>query len=51
MRAPGFYWVMWDGEWEVALWKYKYWHVAGDDAAFIDTDMDEIDERRIERPE
>lgn len=53
-REPGYYWVKYDGEWEIAMWfewipgKYE-WNFF--DRSKTDSDFEEIDERRIERVE
>lgn len=52
-RQPGYYWVKYRGEWEIAKW-YEYmtgkfeWDFFG--LQYEDDYFEEIDERRIERP-
>ena len=51
MREAGFYWVKRWGEWLPAEWNAKWWSLPGTDECFWDRELDEIDDRRIERPE
>ena len=51
MREGGWYWVLADGEWYIALfsdWTGK-WSFSGETARFYDNYFEEIDERRIVR--
>jgi len=55
-RKEGFYWVVFDAddsEWEIAYWYGEragfVWQFAGYDREFEDSDMKQIDERKIER--
>jgi len=47
-REPGFYWVKWIGDWEVAQWYQGAWLIAGLDDDFKDSAVGEIGER-VER--
>lgn len=51
MREFGFYWVVSGGVWHVAYWSdiFDGWYLTGCEDKLIDSDMDEIDERRIVR--
>ncbi len=49
MRESGYYWVMRNGEWEIAEWALNSWWVIMDDRNFVDSNFEEIDERRITR--
>lgn len=51
MRKGGFYWVIWEGVEHVACWSVVFggWYITGYEDKLIDSDMDEIDERRIVR--
>lgn len=51
MREPGYYWVRYFGDWVVSEWNGEHWLITGSGLlSRSDEDMDEIDERRIERP-
>lgn len=50
-REPGYYWVKLNNKWIVAYWMAKEWWIAGSYNGASDNDLDEIDERRIERQE
>lgn len=52
MRQPGFYWVREESEplrWAVAEWCGDRWFSCGWECEFGDNELEEIDERRIER--
>lgn len=49
-RESGFYWVKYKGEWIVAKWN-GFWFRTGVWKIDQDSDLEEIDERRIERTE
>ena len=62
MRELGYYWVKYQNEWEVALYRLSrnkdtvtyHWTLnafVDDSWWFNDSDFEEIDERRIERSE
>lgn len=55
MRESGLYWVKYNhySEWTVAEWcsDFSFWMMIGGDGGFRDSDMDDIDERRIVREE
>ena len=46
MRLSGYYWVRYGNEWRIFFYyqSFEQW-----DKSFIDSDFDEIDEKRIER--
>ena len=61
MRAQGFYWVKYKGDWSIAEFLYDYsdkedgvnndqWLIINDTRLKYDSDFEEIDERRIVRP-
>ena len=47
-RQPGFYWVRYDQDWEIALWQVDIWLITGDSLRLPDSAFEEIDERPIE---
>jgi hypothetical protein len=47
-RQPGYYWVKINNDWEIAEWS-SCWERIGYKATYDDSDMEEIDENRIER--
>lgn len=51
MRQSGYYWVKYNGEWEVAEYfeSWNNWNQCGVLQDYEDSDFEEIDERRIER--
>lgn len=50
-RENGFYWIKWDGRWLIAEYVQGEWYVTQRLSYLDDTDLEEIDERRIERIE
>lgn len=56
MRKHGFYWVrIHPLDWEIAKWEvswqgHEQWSMCGCEYLFDDNELDEIDERMIERP-
>ncbi len=50
-RKIGFYWVKYQGVWQIAYWEIWNWEITGSDDILDDSDFDEIDERIIERQE
>ena len=48
-REPGFYWVKWDGLWMVAEYAQGDWYLTQRFSILNDIDLEEIDERKIER--
>lgn len=47
-RAPGYYWIIWADEWEVALYRSDgVWLLTGFEEEFTEDRLTEIDERRI----
>lgn len=52
-REPGFYWVKFLGDWEIAEWCsfYEKWYVTGVEDYYLDRELKEIEERRIIREE
>jgi len=53
-REAGFYWVKYEGVWQVASWEtswrnVKEWALAGCELYKENSEMEEIDERRIVR--
>lgn len=56
MRLEGYYWVRLLDYWTVGFYEFRNpaalypWQIIGDDRIFKDSDFQEIDERRIERP-
>lgn len=50
-RELGFYWVRVDDEWSVSEFDGEYWDLIGDDCAYTDIAFDEIDERRLRKPQ
>jgi len=54
-REPGFYWVKFYGQWEIAAWellangKTGEWFLTGDEWEFDSNDFSEIDETKLER--
>jgi len=50
-RESGYYWVKLSTDWIVAEYddKYKCWYFTGTIIEGTDSDLDEIDERKIER--
>lgn len=59
-REPGFYWVKFEGRWQVAEYteyrsffnplNFSYgWDIVSSDREFKDDDFEEIDERKINR--
>lgn len=53
MREPGLYWVRIRSVWTVAYWNSdtSAWWLPGNESKFNDSDLFEIDERRIVREE
>lgn len=59
MRESGYYFVLYHGNWEPALWDSKEkvmgelgaWFITGRESSLDDSDFDEIDERKIVREE
>lgn len=53
-RKQGYYWIKRAGKkkWQIAFWdrEYRAWYLPGSGIGFIDDEMFEIDERKIERP-
>lgn len=48
IRLPGFYWVKFKGNHEIAKWMdNNAWYFCGDGRAYADIQMDEINESRI----
>lgn len=42
-RRPGYYWVVFLGEWDIASWSGEWWEFAGlPDAAYSDDDLERI---------
>lgn len=51
VRENGFYWVCFNGKWEISEYIYnKYWMATGSSLIFTDEDFNEIDENQLERP-
>lgn len=50
-RETGYYWVRLEGEqeWDVAYWEDRNWFFTASSVRHFDSDLDEIDERKIER--
>ena len=46
-RPNGFYWVLYDRNWEVAEWDDYRWQRIGGEALFYDRDFTKIDERPL----
>lgn len=43
LRKPGYYWVVFLGEWDIASWSGEWWEFAGlPDAAYADSDLGRI---------
>ena len=43
LRKPGYYWVVFLGEWDIASWSGEWWEFAGlPDAAYADSDLTRI---------
>lgn len=59
MRKQGYYWVMFDGEWQVGLWTYNvalknhFWFMstALDCTFFTDKGLQKINETRLLDPQ
>jgi len=52
MREDGFYWVLFQREWQVAEWNTsisKKWYIVGLGEAISERHIDEVDERRVYR--
>lgn len=51
MRETGFYWVVWCKSEQVAFWNQSSegWYIADNQGKMCDSDLEEIDERRIVR--
>lgn len=51
MREDGWYWVVWSKSEQVALWNStsEGWYIDDYYGRLCDSDLDEIDERRIVR--
>lgn len=51
-RESGYYWVLNGNVWSIAEWypEFNNWSKIGNECDFEDSDFDEIDERKIERP-
>lgn len=53
-RQAGYYWVKLHGEWVIAKWYFEngyHWDLFDGGMPFKDNQLEEIDERRIEREE
>lgn len=43
MRQPGYYWVVFLGEWDIASWSGEWWEFAGlPDSTYGDSDLERI---------
>lgn len=43
LRKPGYYWVVFLGDWDIASWSGEWWEFAGlPDAAYHDGDLERI---------
>lgn len=50
MRSAGYYWVKYDGAWEIARYDdWGYWHTIGQVDGLTDIIWEEIDENPIYR--
>jgi len=49
-RENGFYWVKWQGLWEVCEWTGRSWWAPGCTSFFQDEQTEQIDENRIINP-
>ena len=47
-REIGFYWAKHNGVWKVIYWAENVWRI--EHYFYLDTDFDQIDERRIINP-
>lgn len=49
VREDGFYWVKWNGEWEVAKWysKTRTWNLPGLSWSYVDDAFQETNEKPI----
>jgi hypothetical protein len=52
-RKTGYYWVVYDDEWEVALWKEAQglWYLFDCPVAAQESELNEINENRILPPQ
>lgn len=49
-RQEGYYWVRYDGEFEIALWKHNVWYMIESPYKYSDSDFEHINEVRIKQP-
>jgi hypothetical protein len=50
MRDDGFYWILFQREWQVAAWSQNWgWQLIGLDGQVGESSIEEIDERRVYR--
>lgn len=52
-REAGYYWVKFDGEWDIAYYlpSYDIWLSVGNDTDYKERQFEEINETRIKNPD